>query len=144
MMRVRNSYGAGRELPHIQKIINKRLGELGMPFKCWFTPPSTVELYCTADPRSMEFQHHASGQPTPFLPSVVLGERAARALDMQTELYEVPDAEVFEILRHLLLSGFNERRNGKYGEEAGAEASLLAWSMLEPVRREASLRRRAA
>lgn len=138
--RAHRTNSAMRELPHIQKIINKKLSSLDVPFKCWFIPtPAVVELISTANARTIEFRHHVGGQTPPFLPSTRLSKRAARALNMQTELYEVSNLEAYDILRALILQGFRYS-----GDEEDAEASLLAWMMLEPMRRVTTMRRRAA
>ena len=92
--RITSTHGAHCELPHIQRIINKQLKDLRVPFKCWFIPtPAIVELISTANTQAIEFRHHVGGQPTPFLPSTKLGKRAARALNMPTELYGVSNSE---------------------------------------------------
>ncbi len=135
---------ARSELPFIQKIINKKLSVLGTRFKCSLRSTAIAELLCIDNTLTMEFRHNAGGKQTPFIPSTHLGERAARVLNMPAEIFEISDEDVFDILRALILEGFPEFPKAISFEEALAEASLLAWMMLEPVRRIVTINRREA
>lgn len=124
------------ELPLMQECANEKLQLHNNCFRCRLLPAGIVEVFNIDDPLTVEF-HHDTNSPT-----ILLGKRAARMLDLPAEINSYREGAINQVLRDLIFNGFPSGYVSLDGQSKGYLVWITASMMLEPARRIPRINRR--